>query len=564
MELTLLTFLPVIGIPLLWASKDVKVQRMIGAGVSGVVMLLSIWLWMNFDPNHTSLVGDGAYGFSHAWISVGDSFKINYAMGVDGISLLLILLTGVLGFLAAISAFTIKTKVRGFYAMYLLLLTGMLGTFVAMDLFLFYVFWEVMLLPMYFLIGIWGGKQREFAAIKFFLYTLVGSVLMLGAFLAIYFQLSEAFASPELIAQGLNAFSIPDILAHHHLIFEGNSTVRMVLFVALFIGFAIKVPVFPFHTWLPLAHVQAPTPISVILAGVLLKLGGYGMMRMAFPWFPDAVVTAWPYLATLAVVSIIYGALVALAQTDWKKLVAYSSVSHMGYVLLGLASLTEEGINGAVLQMFSHGLLSGMMFLCVGVIYEQAHHRDLNRFGGMLSIVPRYTFVAMIAFFGSLGLPGLSGFVAEMFVFFGAFKSDLPDAKIFTIVGTIGIVFGAVYILVMIQKVFFGKPKETPEHPYRDLSLREGITLWPLAIMALWIGIYPAPALNLIDPAVANWRRTYFAEHMPTPPEETGDLEAPDELDTGALPPDALRWDGLRLNGPGRDGSGRDSAGEEK
>jgi len=471
---------------------------------------------MGFDPARTALdLGQTSqYGFSHAWISVGESFQINYAMDVDGISMLLIVLTGVLGFLAAINAMGIQKNVRGFYAMYLLLLTGMYGTFVAMDLFLFYVFWELMLLPMYFLIGIWGGPKREFAAIKFFIYTMVGSVLMLGAFLAVYFQ--------------LDTFSIPEIISRQAEIFAGNDALRMVLFAALFIGFAIKVPVFPFHTWLPLAHVEAPTPISVILAGVLLKMGGYGMMRIAFPWFPDAVVDAWPWLATLGIVSIIYGAAVALAQTDWKKLVAYSSVSHMGYVILGLAAMTPEGINGAVLQMFSHGLLSGMMFLCVGVIYDQAHHRDLNRFGGLAKLLPRYTFVAMIAFFGSLGLPGMSGFIAEMFVFFGAFKSELANAKIFTIVGTLGIALGAVYILVMIQKVFLGTPKEKPEHAFKDLSLREGITLWPLAIGTLALGIYPKPAIDLIDPAIANWRKPFVAEIRGGAPE------------TGALPPGLL------------------------
>jgi NADH-quinone oxidoreductase subunit M len=513
MLLTLLTFLPAIGIPFLFMTKDVKTQRMIGLATSAASMLLSLWLYFDFDPSQTALLAETSsqFGFSVPWIAVGESFQINYAMDVDGISMLLIVLTGVLGFLAAVNAMTIEKNVRGFYAMYLLLLTGMFGTFVAMDLFLFYVFWELMLLPMYFLIGIWGGPKREFAAIKFFIYTMVGSVLMLGAFLAVYFQ--------------LGTFSIPDIIERQAEIFTGNDTLRMVLFVALFIGFAIKVPVFPFHTWLPLAHVEAPTPISVILAGVLLKMGGYGMMRIAFPWFPDAVVTAWPWLATLGIVSIIYGAAVALAQTDWKKLVAYSSVSHMGYVILGLASMTPEGINGAVLQMFSHGLLSGMMFLCVGVIYEQAHHRDLNRFGGLLKLLPRYTFVAMIAFFGSLGLPGMSGFIAEMFVFFGAFKSELPQAKMFTIVGTIGIVLGAVYILVMIQKVFLGTPKETPEHPYKDLSFREGVTLWPLAIGTLALGIFPGPAIDLIDPAITDWRRPFVAEIRGS------------DAETGMLPP---------------------------
>jgi len=488
--LTLLTFLPIAGIVLVMLQKNDKAIRFTAAGVCFVEMLLSFWLWMSFDAAAARPLGQSAFAVSASWIKVG-SFDIHYAMDVDGVSVLLVLLTGLLGFIACLSGFGVAKNVKGFFAMYLLLLTGMMGTFVATDLFLFYVFWELMLLPMYFLIGIWGGPKREFAAIKFFLYTLVGSVLMLGAFIAIYFQ--------------TKTFSIPEIMARHDSIFPGNATVRTILFVGLFIGFAIKVPVFPFHTWLPLAHVEAPTPISVILAGVLLKMGGYGMIRMAFPWFPDVVVQAWPWLATLAIVSIIWGALVAMAQTDWKKLVAYSSVSHMGYVLLGLATLTPEGVNGAVLQMFSHGLLSGMMFLLVGVMYDQVHHRDMNRFGGLASTLPKYTFIAMIGFFGSLGLPGLSGFIAEMTVFFGSFASRLPHAETYTVVATLGIVLGAVYILVMIQKIFLGKPKETHEHPLHEPSAREWTMLAPLAVLAVWFGLWPRTAIDVIDKPVAQW-----------------------------------------------------------
>jgi NADH-quinone oxidoreductase subunit M len=496
--LTLLTFVPLMGIPLLWASGDVKVQRWIATAVSAIAMVLSIQVWFGFqDAGVATAFGKSPYAVDLEWITVG-SFKVRYAMDVDALSAFMVLLTGLLGFIASLSGWGVEKNPRGFFAMYLLLLTGMFGTFVSADLFLFYVFWEVMLLPMYFLIGLWGGPKREFAAIKFFLYTLVGSVLMLGAFLAVYFQ--------------LKTFSIPEIIARQGEIFAGNAPLRLTLFAALFCGFAIKVPVFPFHTWLPLAHVEAPTPISVILAGVLLKMGGYGMMRMAFPWFPDAVVTAWPWLATLAVVSIIYGAFVAMAQTDWKKLVAYSSVSHMGYVILGLASLTPEGVTGAVLQMFSHGLLSGMMFLLVGVMYDQVHHRDMNRFGGLATGLPKYTFIAMVGFFGSLGLPGLSGFVSEMMVFFGAFKSPLPDAKMFTIVGTIGVVMGAAYILIMIQKIFLGKPKETPEHPLHEPKAREWVMLAPLAVLSLVIGIYPAICTKVIDPFNTKWANTILEQ----------------------------------------------------
>jgi NADH-quinone oxidoreductase subunit M len=491
--LTYITFLPIAGIVPLFFVKEAKQIRTIAAVVCFFEMVLSIALWLGFDSANAKAFGSSPLAINDSWIRVG-AFDIRFAMDVDGISVLLVLLTGILGFIACLSGFGVQKNVRGFYAMYLLLLTGMMGTFVATDLFLFYVFWELMLLPMYFLIGLWGGPKREFAAIKFFLYTLVGSVLMLGAFIAIYFQ--------------TKTFSIPAILANHQSIFPGNETLRTILFVGLFIGFAIKVPVFPFHTWLPLAHVEAPTPISVILAGVLLKMGGYGLMRMAFPWFPDVVHAAWPWLATLAIISIVYGALVALAQTDWKKMVAYSSVSHMGYVLLGLATLTPEGVNGAVLQMFSHGILSGMMFLLVGVMYDQVHHRDMNRFGGLATTLPKYTFIAMIGFFGALGLPGLSGFIAEMMVFFGSFAGKLPHSQTYTIVATLGIVLGAVYILVMIQKVFLGKPREKHEHPLSEPSGREWAMLAPLALIAAWIGVYPRTAIDIVDKPVAEWCRS--------------------------------------------------------
>jgi NADH-quinone oxidoreductase subunit M len=504
--LTLLTFLPIAGILPILFMKDAKAIRWTAAVVCFVEMLLSIQLFRTFDSVANAPLGSSAFAVSASWIKVG-AFDIRYAMDVDGISVLLVLLTGILGFIACLSGFGVQKNVKGFFAMYLLLLTGMVGTFVAMDLFLFYVFWELMLLPMYFLIGLWGGPKREFAAIKFFIYTLVGSVLMLGAFIAIYFQ--------------TKSFSIPEILAKHESIFAGNDTIRAILFVGLFIGFAIKVPVFPFHTWLPLAHVEAPTPISVILAGVLLKMGGYGLMRMAFPWFPDVVVKAWPWLATLAIVSIIYGALVALAQTDWKKLVAYSSVSHMGYVLLGLATLTPEGVNGAVLQMFSHGILAGMMFLLVGVMYDQVHHRDMDRFGGLATTLPKYTFVAMIGFFGSLGLPGLSGFIAEMMVFFGSFAGKLPHAQTYTVVATLGVVLGAAYILVMIQKIFLGKPREKHEHPLHEPNGREWAMLAPLAVLALWFGIWPRTAIDVVDKPVEKWCDG-FAKYLPR---ETGSVE---------------------------------------
>jgi NADH-quinone oxidoreductase subunit M len=470
------------------------------------------------------------------WFSVA-GLSVNYHLDVDGLSMILIVLTGLVGVSAVFASWNIDRAPRGYHAMLLLLTAAMMGTFVSMDLFLFYVFWELMLLPMYFLIGVWGGPRREYAAIKFFLYTLVGSVLLLGAILALYFD--------------KGTLSLPALLGDAPRIFADHPGIRTALFFAMFVGFAIKVPVFPFHTWLPDAHVEAPTPISVILAAVLLKMGGYGLVRMAWPMFPDVVKEQGTFLATLAVVSIIYGALVAMAQKDWKKLVAYSSVSHMGYVLLGLVALTPESVGGGIFQMFNHGTISAMMFLLVGVMYDRVHHRDLDRFGGLLGMLPKYSVLAMIGFFASLGLPGMSGFVSEVMVFLGSFKSEvLPHAKAFTILGTLGIVFGAVYILTMIEKVFLGKPKEAgghgdaghgahgpgaaaamapnpghgghedahgggghgghanPDHwtppkaPWPDLLPTEWAALLPLAAVTIALGILPGIALSLFNPTV--------------------------------------------------------------
>jgi len=453
------------------------------------------------------------------WFSIA-GMEVNYHLDVDGLSLLMVFLTGLVGVSAALSSWNIDRSPRGYHAMLQLLTAAMMGTFVAMDLFLFYVFWELMLLPMYFLIGVWGGPRREYAAIKFFMYTLVGSVLLLAAILAMFFD--------------RGTLSIPALVSDGQAIFQGHPGIRTALFFALFIGFAIKVPVWPFHTWLPDAHVEAPTPISVILAAVLLKMGGYGLVRMAWPMFPDVVVDQGAVLATLAVISIVYGALVAMAQKDWKKLVAYSSVSHMGYVLLGLTALTHEGVGGAVFQMFNHGTISPMMFLLVGVMYDRVHHRDLDRYGGLLGLLPRYSVMAMIGFFAALGLPGLSGFISEIMVFLGSYKSTvMPHAKAFTIVATLGIVFGAVYILVMIQKVFLGKPKElgghaeghgdahgapaadaaghgggghdhyeAPKAPWPDLTRIEWASLLPLAAVTVLLGILPGIALGLFNPTV--------------------------------------------------------------
>jgi NADH-quinone oxidoreductase subunit M len=371
--------------------------------------------------------------------------------------------------------------------------TGMLGVFVALDFFLFYVFWEVMLLPMYFLIGIWGGPRREYAAIKFFLYTLAGSVLMLLAMIALYLNVRDP-------ATGQHTFNMLHMMNQvNHGAWLLNPDVRHVLFLFLFIGFAIKVPIFPFHTWLPDAHVEAPTAVSVILAGVLLKMGTYGILRICYPMLPDAARWFALPLAILGAINIIYGAFCALAQKDMKKLVAYSSVSHMGFVILGLAVFNEAGFTGAMLQMFNHGTITAMLFLMVGVIYDRAHHREINGFGGLGMSMPRYTSVFSLALFAALGLPGLSGFVGEALVFMGAF----PVYRAVATVSVFGIVLGAAYVLWMLQRVFLG-PLNPKYESITDISARELASAVPIAAIVIFLGVYPAPLINMVKTSLVN------------------------------------------------------------
>src|SRR6185437_5753536 len=384
--LTYMTFIPVAGAAIVLAlPNNAKLIRWVSAVATVPPLLMAIWLFKNFDR----AVPGFQFVEDYTWIP---AYNISYTMGVDGLSISMILLTALLSFICIFASFGIEKAVKGYFALFLLLDAGMMGVFCALDFFLFYVFWEVMLLPMYFLIGIWGGPRREYAAIKFFLYTLFGSVLMLLAILALYFT-----TNPH--------------------------TFDMRVMMALFIGFAIKIPAFPFHTWLPDAHVEAPTAISVILAGVLLKMGTYGILRVNFPILPAATHDlAWLFLGVVGTVNIVYGAMCAMAQTDYKKLIAYSSISHMGYVMLGLASFTAIGINGAVLQMFNHGTITAMLFILVGVVYDRAHHREINGFGGLAQQMPLYTGITGFAFFAALGLPGLSAFISEVLVLIGAWR----------------------------------------------------------------------------------------------------------------------------------------------
>ncbi len=472
--LSWMTFFPLIGAAVILAlpRERLNLVRWTAAATSAVPLLLGVWLFANFDRGATGL----QFVERVPWIK---AFNIDYFMGIDGISVPMVILTALLSFLCMFASWGIGKMVRGYYALFLLLETGMLGVFCALDFFLFFVFWEVMLLPMYFLIGIWGGPRREYAAIKFFLYTLVGSVLMLLAMLALYFRHDpHTFDMTQLWT---------DTTGY-------GRTFQLVVYAALFIGFAIKVPVFPFHTWLPDAHVEAPTAISVILAGILLKMGTYGILRISYPVLPVATIYFAGALAVLGVINIIYGALCAMAQKDLKKLVAYSSVSHMGYCLLGMAALTPAGMNGAVLQMFNHGTTTAMLFLLVGVIYDRAHHREIEGFGGLATQMPIYTGIVSVAFFASLGLPGLSGFISEALVFLGAF----PVFKGLTIVAVCGIVLTAGYMLWTLQRMFLG----TLQEKYKtlpDINARELFTLVPLGVIVVILGVYPMPVLDLMS-----------------------------------------------------------------
>ena len=447
------------------------------------------------------------------------NFGVNYFMAVDGLSLPLMWLTALLTILCLVYSWTIDKGTKGFYILFLVLETGLLGVFCAMDFFLFYCFWEVVLLPMYFLIGIWGGKNRLYASIKFFIYTLVGSVLMLIVMLVMYFT-----SAPHTF----------NLLALMEVVPEFSLGLQWWLFLLLFIGFAIKVPIFPFHTWLPDAHVEAPTAVSVMLAGILLKMGGYGLLRFNYGILPEAGTMKFfiCLLAILGMVNIVYGAFCALAQKDFKRLVAYSSVSHMGYVLLGLAALSYTGVQGATLQMFNHGVSSAMMFLIVGVIYDRAHHRDLTKFGGIGLQMPWYTGLAAIGFFASLGLPGLNGFISEAMCFIGAWDSTVVtadngatpsliatafgsqpiagasgrtflvggiDSRWIVIASLLGIVLGAAYILWTIQRVYLGTIRKEEYKRFPDVNFREVLALVPLAFLCIALGVYPSILIDFMD-----------------------------------------------------------------
>lgn len=508
--LSLITFLPILGMLIILfipKTKELAIKT-VTLVMTILQLILSIVLLSKFDYNLGGIFDPKSFQFieKFTWIKIENfawlgTVKIDYFLAVDGISAPMVLLTSIISVIAAISSWNINKMVKGYFLMYLLLDTGMMGTFVALDFFLFYVFWELMLLPMYFLIGIWGGPRKEYAAIKFFIYTMFGSIFMLIAMIALFFSTTEMLPNGEVIHTfNMLAMMNPDNYVKDGILSITNpNNLRLLAYLGLFIGFAIKIPMFPFHTWLPDAHVEAPTPISVILAGVLLKLGTYGIIRINYAIFPDVTYQLAWWIGVFGVINIIYGALCAMAQSDFKKLIAYSSVSHMGYVMLGMASLTVTGLSGAVFQMFNHGTITAMLFLLVGVIYDRAHTRGINEFGGLASHMPIYSGFVTIAFFAAIGIPGFSGFVSEALVFLGGFSSMVT--RIITIVGTLGILLGASYMLWTLQRIYLGKFNEKWQF-MQDLDAREYAMLVPLSVIIIFLGVYPSAMINLMNKSV--------------------------------------------------------------
>lgn len=520
--LSLLVFLPIMAtiVILLLPKRATQSYKYIALGFTAMQFALCGYLYAQFEPSAMAVTPLSGYQFVEQapWIrlAIGDGrlLEIDYFLGVDGISLALLLLSTFVMLMAIGASWHIQKSPKGYFALLMVLNMAVMGVFTALDFFLFYIFYEVMLLPLYFLIGIWGGSRREYASVKFFIYTLLGSVFMLLIIVGLYFSVTN----PDTGAHTFNMLHMMDPANYVDNAFFGFANnfhevwgipARILGFSVIFVAFAIKIPIVPLHTWLPDAHVEAPTPVSIILAGVLLKVGGYGIIRICYGIFPDVAAQANWWLGLIGVISILYGALNALAQKDLKRMIAYSSVSHMGFVLLGLASLTAEGISGAVFQMISHGFLSAALFFLVGMLYDRVHDRYIYHFRGLANHMPRFTAYVAIAFFASLGLPGFSAFIGEAFVIIGAFNSEslatgLP--RWMAIAGSVGILLSAAYFLWTLQRMFFGETRfkggEEWATALKDITLREQLILFPALALALLLGLLPFLVFDDLNGAV--------------------------------------------------------------
>ena len=477
--LTALIVLPLVGavVVALIPREAVRLQKLVALGFTTAAFVVSIFMLRGFAPRPGM-----QFEVSRAWIP---AYGISYHLGVDGLSVWLVILTTFLTPIALLGSWSsIHDRVRGFNVFMLLLEAGMVGVFVALDLFLFYIFWEAMLIPMYFLIGIWGHERRIYAAIKFFLYTFAGSALMLVAFIVLY------------RATGLHSFDLSQLVRQ-----PVSPELQMWLFAAFALAFAIKVPMFPFHTWLPDAHVEAPTAGSVILAGVLLKMGTYGFLRLALPLFPAAAARFAPAIAILAVIGIIYGGLVSLVQPNLKKLVAYSSVAHLGFVMLGVAAMTTTGIVGAVYQMLNHGISTGALFLLVGMLYDRRHTFLIDEFGGLKTVMPWFSAVFLLVCLSSIAVPGFNGFVGEFLILLGSWRAPFIPGRALVAVASVGVILAAAYILWMVQRVLYGEVTRPANAGLPDLSVREALVLTPLVVLALFMGIASPIFTRTIEPA---------------------------------------------------------------